>query len=86
MTFSADGSFYLLTERFTGLSGSGKTTLCRMLAEALPRPIRLRDLFYRSKDSVQMQPAERRAVVEYYREDILKLENFYKRNLSAWRS
>ena len=60
----------------------------KTLRAAIPRPLRarLRNLFYRNKDSMQMQPAERKVLVEYYREDILKLEDLLQRDLSAWRS
>jgi hypothetical protein len=58
------------------------------LQATIPRPLRasLRNLFYRNRDSIQMQPAEREMLVEYYREDILKLEGLLQRDLSAWRS
>jgi hypothetical protein len=59
----------------------------KALRAAIPQPlrVRLRNLVYTKKSSIQMQPAERGMLVEYYREDTLKLEGLLQRDLSAWR-
>jgi len=62
------------------------SALWRGLRHALPMPIRssLRKFAYKKPGAVQMQPAERALLIDYYREDIHKLERLLQRDLSAW--
>jgi len=67
----------------TGLRRSG---IWRGIRHALPSTIRLslRKLAYRQRDAIQMERAERELLIEYYREDVRKLEKLIDRDLSAW--
>jgi hypothetical protein len=51
-----------------------------------PRAVRpaLKKLIYRQRGSVTMSPEDRRFLVEYYRDDVRRLERVIERDLSAW--
>jgi hypothetical protein len=58
----------------------------KALRHAIPAPARsfLRKLIYRTSGSMQMTPVEHHLLVEYYRQDIRRLETLLQRDLSAW--
>jgi hypothetical protein len=62
-------------------SGAG-----RMLRQIVPATLRswARKLMYRSSGAMQMTQVERRLLIEYYCEDILRLEVVLQRSLSSW--
>jgi hypothetical protein len=41
-------------------------------------------VFFRQGASIRMRPADRRCLVEYYRDDIRELAALLNRDLSAW--
>jgi Sulfotransferase domain len=56
------------------------------LRNITPRPLgpRLRSLMLRSRTSLQMEPADRAFLMDYYRDDIEKLAKLLDRDLTAW--
>ena len=63
-----------------------RRSLGKVLRRAIPPRIRslMRKLIYRTSGSVQMTEVERQLLVEYYLQDILRLETLVQRDLSAW--
>jgi len=57
-------------------------TLRRIMPEGARGP--LRKLIFKPRSAVQMTPAERAMLVEFYRQDVRKLEEMLGRDLSAW--
>jgi hypothetical protein len=57
-----------------------------MLRQIVPATLRswARKLMYRSSGAMQMTQVERRLLIEYYCEDILRLEVVLQRSLSSW--
>ncbi len=56
------------------------------LQNLMPRSLRRRlgPVVFRSRASLQMEPADRQFLTEYYRDDIGKLAALLKRDLSSW--
>jgi Sulfotransferase family len=56
------------------------------LRNLAPRPLgpRLRSLMLRSRASLEMEPADRAFLTDYYRNDIEKLARLVDRDLTAW--
>jgi hypothetical protein len=73
--------------KFPGLRSTLRNSaLWRGLREAIPAPVRttLHDLAYKKKGAVKLQSTERALLLEYYRQDILKLQTILQRDLSTW--
>ena len=58
------------------------------LNELIPSRLRpsLRKLLFRRGVALTMDPKDRQYVIDYYREDIVKLGSLLSRDLSAWQS
>jgi hypothetical protein len=73
--------------RFPGLH-SVRRLLTRDLpvGRLLPAAIHgmLRRVYYRSRPSMVMDPADRQLVIEYYRDEIVRTAALIRRDLSAW--
>jgi hypothetical protein len=65
------------------LKRSGLWPYLRRLAPA-PLGPRLRSLLVRSRGSLQMEPADRAFLTDYYRDDIARLASLLNRDLSSW--
>jgi hypothetical protein len=65
------------------LKRSGLWPYLRRLAPA-PLGPRLRSVLVRSRGSLQMQPADRAFLTDYYRDDIARLASLLDRDLSSW--
>jgi len=65
------------------LKRSGAWSYLRKLGPELLGP-RLRPLLVRSRGSLQMPPADRAFLTNYYRDDIARLTTLLNRDLSAW--
>lgn len=67
-----------------------RDTVAKVLKTVLPTETRqairqkLIDLNSQPKNAVTLSPEERQKLVEYYREDVLKLQDYIGRDLSAW--
>ena len=75
LVVTEEGRPTTLKERYLG----------RALVPAALRP-RLRSLTFRDRKSLVLDPADRRFLVDYYRDDIRKLSSLLNRDLSAWES
>lgn len=56
------------------------------LTEWLPAPVgqALRKIYNRRRDNFPMDPDDRRMVIDYYRDEILRTQDLIGRDLSAW--
>ena len=65
------------------LTGSGKWQHVRQM---VPPSVRraLRPVLFRRRASLQLEPADRALLAQYYRDDILKLGSLLNRDLSSW--
>jgi hypothetical protein len=63
-----------------------RSGIWRGMRNCTPTPLRpaLKKMVYRSRGSFSMSPEDRRFLIEYYRDDIRRLEHVIERDLSAW--
>jgi hypothetical protein len=63
-----------------------RTGLKKKVFHAIPSPLqkKVKDLFFRKTVEQQMNPADRRHLLDIYREDICKLEGLIERDLKSW--
>ena len=63
-----------------------RSGLWRAVQDALPPSVRgrLRPLLFQPREALVLNPLDRDQLIDYYREDILKLSRLLNRDLSAW--
>jgi len=76
-----------LVPRFPAVAGLRQRVLSRMHLPAwFPAPVvdRWRKFYYRRKSNFTLSPDDRRLVIDYYRDEILRTQDLIGMDLSAW--